>query len=159
MINSQNLSSTSGQSVFVAQLFLKFQPQQAMYTEEHCETLLKAHGMAFPYPLSLNSEGSDLRHVVYDLAPPPPPPPSPIRELSLFLNLPVCRRVNLTDGGEAKLNDREKAWSSINHSILSVSPSLPFSLSLWRSQAIYLSLGLVGGVDIGNGRREEMSPT
>ncbi len=53
-------------------------------------------------------------------------PPFPVRKLSLFLSLPVCHRWSLLSeeaggGGEggAKSYDREKAWSSINHPILS----------------------------------------
>jgi hypothetical protein len=49
------------------------------------------------------------------------PSPSPVSKLSLFLSLPVSP-VELTDGREgvgAKSYDGEKAWSSINHAILS----------------------------------------
>ncbi len=53
----------------------------------------------------------------YDLA----PPPSPVSNISLFLNLPVCRRSSLLTGeggrgvhcGGAKSKNRDKAWSSI----------------------------------------------
>ncbi len=54
-----------------------------------------------------------------DLAPPPPPPPSPVNKLSLFRGLPVCRRSSLSGSGGRGLWRGEKAWSSINHSILS----------------------------------------
>jgi hypothetical protein len=49
-----------------------------------------------------------------------PLPPSPVRKLSLFLSLPVCRRVSLVmgEGGRG-----EKAWSSVNNSVLSGSHS------------------------------------
>jgi hypothetical protein len=52
----------------------------------------------------------------------PPPLLSPSR-LSLFPSFPVGSLAELTDGergdgGGAKSNDREKAWSSINHSIV-----------------------------------------
>jgi hypothetical protein len=50
----------------------------------------------------------------YYLAPPPPPPPCPVSMLSLFLR---------GEGG-ARSYDGEKAWSSINHSILSLSMPL-----------------------------------
>jgi hypothetical protein len=55
----------------------------------------------------------------HDLAPPP------VSNLSLFLSLPVCSRSSLLtrergEGRGTKSCDREKAWSSINHSILSV---------------------------------------
>ncbi len=54
-----------------------------------------------------------------------PHPPSPDCNLSLFLNLPVCRRSKLLTGGGggggrgAKPYNHEKAWPSINHSVLS----------------------------------------
>jgi hypothetical protein len=63
----------------------------------------------------------------YDSAPRPSPyPSSPASKLSIFLSLPVCRRSVLYwrggggagDGRGAKSYDREKAWPSINHSIL-----------------------------------------
>jgi hypothetical protein len=47
----------------------------------------------------------------HDLAPPPPLPPLSVSKLSLFLILPVYRR-SISHNGE-------KAWSSINHSMLS----------------------------------------
>ncbi len=52
-----------------------------------------------------------------------PLPPSPsVSKLPIFLSLPVCRRSRV--GGEGGLGsnsyDREKAWPSVNHSILSV---------------------------------------
>jgi hypothetical protein len=51
-----------------------------------------------------------------------PLPPSPVTKLYLFLSLSMCvaGRAYLTEGrgGEAKSYDGEKAWSSINHSIL-----------------------------------------
>jgi hypothetical protein len=59
------------------------------------------------------------------LAPRPPFPHSPVSKLSLFFCLLVCRcPSSLTrevgrDWGGAKSYDREKAWSSINHWILS----------------------------------------
>ncbi len=52
--------------------------------------------------------------------------PHPVSKLSLFLSHPVCRLSNLLTGeggggGEgARLYVGEKAWSSINHSIISV---------------------------------------
>ena len=52
-------------------------------------------------------------------------PPSPVRNLSLFLSLLMCRRWSLLTGGGgrseggAKSYDREKAWSSIYYPILS----------------------------------------
>ncbi len=59
-----------------------------------------------------------------DLA--PPPPLSPVSKLSLFLNLPVNRRSSLPKGGweegvggAAESYGGEKAWFSINHSLLS----------------------------------------
>ncbi len=54
----------------------------------------------------------------YDLDSPPSPPlpTSPVSKVSLFLDLPVRSRVG---GMGAKSYDREKAWSSTNHSILS----------------------------------------
>ena len=52
------------------------------------------------------------------LLPRPPSFPSPVSKLSLFLSLHVCRRSSLPNGG-AKSYDSERAWSSINHSILS----------------------------------------
>jgi hypothetical protein len=60
----------------------------------------------------------------YDLAPPPTPPPFPASKMSLFLSLPVSRRSSLLmvegggGGGGAKSYIGEKAWPSINHSIL-----------------------------------------
>jgi hypothetical protein len=63
---------------------------------------------------------------VYDSAPRPPPPPPPVSNLPIFLSLPVCRRSSLLpgEGGGrgAGSYDREIAWPSINHSILSCSP-------------------------------------
>jgi hypothetical protein len=59
------------------------------------------------------------------LAHAPPPSSGTGSKLPLFLSLPVCRRSILLTGEEggggrgAKSDDREKAWSSINHSILS----------------------------------------
>ncbi len=53
------------------------------------------------------------------------PPTSPVSKLSLFLSLIVCRRSSLLtgEGGRggrgAKSYEHEKAWPSINHSILS----------------------------------------
>jgi hypothetical protein len=61
--------------------------------------------------------------VVYNSA--PHPPLSPLSSPSLFLSLPVCRRSSLLTewggrgGRGAKSYDLEKAWPSINHSILS----------------------------------------
>jgi hypothetical protein len=53
----------------------------------------------------------------------PPPTPFHVSKLSLFLRLPVCRRSSLLteEGmrGGAKSYDGEKAWSFINHLILS----------------------------------------
>jgi hypothetical protein len=55
-----------------------------------------------------------------------PLPPFPVSNFSVFLSLPVCRRSSLLtregggDGRGAKSYGREKAWSSINHSVLSV---------------------------------------
>ncbi len=52
-------------------------------------------------------------------------PPSPVSILSLFLSLPECRRSSSLreEGGRggrgAESYDRKKAWSSINHSVLS----------------------------------------
>ncbi len=54
-----------------------------------------------------------------------PPPHSPVSIVSLFLSLPVCRRSSLLTGegggggGGAVTHHREKAWPTINHSILS----------------------------------------
>ncbi len=51
--------------------------------------------------------------------------PSLVSKLSLFLSLPVCRQVEIADWGRggggrgAQFYDREKAWPSINHSMLS----------------------------------------
>jgi hypothetical protein len=66
-----------------------------------------------------------------------PLPPSPPSKLPLFLSLPECRRSSLLTGevGEvvrrgAKSYDREKAWPSINHSILSALYILNFPLPL-----------------------------
>jgi hypothetical protein len=65
----------------------------------------------------------------YDLA--PPPPPFPVSKLSLLYSLPVCRPSSLLTkergrgGGGAKSYDSEKAWSSIIHSVLSVSLASP----------------------------------
>ncbi len=49
------------------------------------------------------------------------PPPPPVSTLSLFLTLPIYRRSRLLTGkgGGANHTTEEKAWSSINHSILS----------------------------------------
>jgi hypothetical protein len=58
----------------------------------------------------------------YDLAPPPLPVPSLVSKLSIVFSVHVCHRLNLLTGeggGGAKSYDREKAWFSINHSILS----------------------------------------
>jgi hypothetical protein len=57
-----------------------------------------------------------------DSAPCPPPSPLSVSKLSLFLSLPVCRQSRLLtgEGGRgAQFFDREKAWPSINHSVLS----------------------------------------
>ncbi len=63
------------------------------------------------------------------------PPPSR-HKLSLFLSLPVCRRSSLLTErrrewgvGGAKSYDGEKAWSSVNHSIL---PSYLDVLVMWE---------------------------
>jgi hypothetical protein len=57
---------------------------------------------------------------------PIPYPLSPQQVVSLLLSLLVCRRPRLSTGGGggggAKSYYNKKAWSSINHSILSVSP-------------------------------------
>ncbi len=68
----------------------------------------------------------------YDSAPRPPPSTPPLRQQVVSLSQSSCvLPVKLTEEGEAvgcgrgaKSNDREKAWSSINHSMLSgtVSP-------------------------------------
>ncbi len=54
----------------------------------------------------------------------PPPPPPPVSKLSLYLSLPLCRRSSLLTGGGGRgaksYDDGEKAWPSINHSILSM---------------------------------------
>jgi hypothetical protein len=73
----------------------------------------------------------------YDLAPRPPPPtpsPYPFSKLSLFLSLPICRRRSSLLTGEGGGGERgaksydsehsEKAWSSINNSMLSALSSL-----------------------------------
>ncbi len=63
------------------------------------------------------------------------PSPSPVSKLSIFLSLPVCRRLSLLtgEGGRgvcgAKSYGREKAWSSISHSILS-DPTRIYTLQL-----------------------------
>ncbi len=75
---------------------------------------------------------------------PTPFPSSPVSKLSLFLGLPMCRRPSLLteEGGGrgAKSYDREKAWLTINHSILFASwlhtllhcfSSLVFSFSVF----------------------------
>jgi hypothetical protein len=52
----------------------------------------------------------------------PIPSPSLVSNLSFFLTIPVCRRSSILTGkvvGGAESYDREKAWPSINHSILS----------------------------------------
>ncbi len=49
-------------------------------------------------------------------------PPPPVSKLFLFFSLPVCRRSSLLTGGGGrgdKVYYGEKAWSSINHLILS----------------------------------------
>ncbi len=84
---------------------------------------------------------------LYDSA--PRPPPSPISKLSLFLSQSFCMSpVELTlwggggGGHGAKSNDREKAWSSINHSMLSeatciqggrkeIHPPPPTAILIW----------------------------
>jgi hypothetical protein len=65
------------------------------------------------------------------MVPPPPPrypPPSPVSKLSLFLSLPVFRQSSLLtrerewgEGGGQRTESYdggERAWPSINHSIL-----------------------------------------
>ncbi len=70
-------------------------------------------------------KGQTCGRMIRVLAHPPPPPP-PVSKLSLFLSLLVYRRSRFLTGEEegsggrgAKSYDREKAWSSINHSLLS----------------------------------------
>jgi hypothetical protein len=56
---------------------------------------------------------------VYDLAPSTPSPSSQLSKFSFFLSIPVCRpSSSLTEGGRTKSKDGEKAWFSVNHSIL-----------------------------------------
>ncbi len=56
----------------------------------------------------------------YDLAPPATPLPSSVSKLSLFLRLLcVAGREGKGGGGGAKSYGGQKAWSSVNHSILS----------------------------------------
>jgi hypothetical protein len=55
--------------------------------------------------------------------------PSLVSKLSLFLSLPVCPQSSLLTakgggGARSQIIQPEKAWSSINHSILSASSSL-----------------------------------
>jgi hypothetical protein len=45
--------------------------------------------------------------------------PSPVSKLSLFLSLPVCRQSSLLREGGRGWARGEKAWPSINHSMLS----------------------------------------
>ncbi len=60
---------------------------------------------------------------LYDLAPPPSPPPllSPVSKLYRRHTGSLRMIDNLLTGerGGARSHDREKAWSSLNHSILS----------------------------------------
>ncbi len=65
---------------------------------------------------------------LYNSTPRPPIPPPPVIIFSSFLSLPVCRRSSLYwrergglgwGGRGAKSYDGEKAWPSLNHSILS----------------------------------------
>jgi hypothetical protein len=53
--------------------------------------------------------------MLFDLAPPRAPPPL-VSKLSIFPYLPVCRRSSLLTGERG--GGEEKAWSSMNHSIL-----------------------------------------
>ncbi len=86
------------------------------------------------------------RHIIwFPSAPPPPPLPSPVSNWSLFLTLPVCRWSSLLaeeggkgGGGGAKTYGGEKAWSSINRSILwsrwiqwSLAWVYPYGFLLW----------------------------
>jgi hypothetical protein len=76
------------------------------------------------------------------------PPSSPVSNLSLFHNFPVCRRSSLLSGevggggGGAKSSDREKAWPSINHSMLSGGVG-EWGLQLGSAAMILLLCGLV----------------
>jgi hypothetical protein len=58
----------------------------------------------------------------YDFAPSPPPPPSPVNKLIFFFVF-LCVATEAywreREPGGDKTYDGEKAWSSINHSILS----------------------------------------
>ncbi len=69
----------------------------------------------------------------YDLAPLPPIAPSPVSKVSLFLSLSVCRAYWQKGGtgggsrGRSESYEREKSWSSINHSILSAQAHAPFA--------------------------------
>ncbi len=83
--------------------------------------------------------------------------PSPVSKLPLFLSLHVCRYSSLltgeTGGGGgcgADSYDRNKAWPSINRSILSVSPPPVFHLFFFfcmfpivHSPLLYLSHSLI----------------
>ncbi len=64
--------------------------------------------------------------------PPPPPPPSPtVSKLSLFLSLHAC----VAGRAYWRERGREKAWSSINHPILS---GVPAKNSIYVSNFSYL---------------------
>ncbi len=66
----------------------------------------------------------------YDLA--PWPPPSPASKLFLFLNLLVCKTVELTDGrgdgvGGSQAIRPRNAWTSINHQYSLLTPHSYFT--------------------------------
>jgi len=61
-------------------------------------------------------------HMIWLL--PPAPTPSPVSKFSRFLSLSVCRRSSWLTGGDwggggDNTSGGEKAWSSINHPVLS----------------------------------------
>ncbi len=81
----------------------------------------------------------------YDLCLLPHPlPHSSVDKLSLCLSLPLCRRSNLLTGGgrgwgrSQIIRRRKKAWSCINHSILSEFPWVHYYIILvvvWKVRA------------------------
>ncbi len=81
---------------------------------------------------------------------PTPLPPSPVSKLSLFLSLPVCRHpAFLTGEGEGmdeepNYRTGEKAWPSINHSILSGEGVLLVFIWVWTNPIVNLQKQLNG---------------
>ncbi len=83
------------------------------------------------------------------LAPLPPPPP--VSKLSPVPGLPVWRRSGEGGGEEPNHSDGEKAWSSVNHSILSgtaLLTSVPRTKISWECQRNHMHVLRINIIDV-----------